>query len=110
MVGTARPAKRVFAGRSALAVRPPGGVESHDFAVDHDVAGGAPVSVYEVHPGSWWRKADGSSPDWDLLGDRLIPYVRGMGFTHLELLPVNLDVVAPLGLSLAAGAAVGAVP
>ncbi|HEX8930960.1 MAG TPA: 1,4-alpha-glucan branching protein GlgB, partial [Actinomycetota bacterium] len=49
---------------------------------------GAPISIYEVHPGSWWHKADGSPPDWDLLGDRLIPYVRGMGFTHLEFMPV----------------------
>jgi len=48
----------------------------------------APISVCEVHPASWWHKADGSPPDWDLLGDRLIPYVRGMGFTHLEFLPV----------------------
>ena len=48
----------------------------------------APISIYEVHPGSWWHKADGTPPDWDLLGDRLIPYVRGMGFTHLEFLPV----------------------
>ena len=41
-----------------------------------------------MHPGSWRRNADGATPDWDLLGDRLIPYVRGMGFTHLEFLPV----------------------
>ncbi|SDB16034.1 1,4-alpha-glucan branching protein GlgB [Belnapia rosea] len=48
----------------------------------------APISVYEVHPGSWWRDAEGESPDWDRLADRLIPYAQGMGFTHIEFLPV----------------------
>jgi 1,4-alpha-glucan branching enzyme len=48
----------------------------------------APVSIYEVHPGSWWRGEDGDAPDWDGLSARLIPYVRDMGFTHVELLPI----------------------
>ncbi|HYZ32862.1 MAG TPA: 1,4-alpha-glucan branching protein GlgB [Crenalkalicoccus sp.] len=48
----------------------------------------AAISIYEVHAGSWWRDAEGNSPDWDRLADRLIPYVQGMGFTHLELLPI----------------------
>ncbi|MBL6458597.1 1,4-alpha-glucan branching protein GlgB [Belnapia sp. T6] len=48
----------------------------------------APISVYEVHAGSWWHDAAGGSPDWDRLADRLIPYVQGMGFTHLEFMPV----------------------
>lgn len=48
----------------------------------------APISIYEVHAGSWWRDAEGQSPDWDRLADRLIPYVQGMGFTHIEFLPV----------------------
>ncbi|WP_135467938.1 1,4-alpha-glucan branching protein GlgB [Crenalkalicoccus roseus] len=48
----------------------------------------APISIYEVHPGSWWRDAEGNAPDWDRLADRLIPYAQGMGFTHLEFLPV----------------------
>jgi 1,4-alpha-glucan branching enzyme len=51
-------------------------------------AADAPISVYEVHPGSWWRDADGEAPDWDRLADRLIPYAQGMGFTHIEFLPV----------------------
>ncbi|WP_421988361.1 1,4-alpha-glucan branching protein GlgB [Roseococcus sp.] len=47
-----------------------------------------PISVYEVHPGSWAR-AEGNAPlDWEELGDKLIPYVKGMGFTHLEFLPI----------------------
>jgi 1,4-alpha-glucan branching enzyme len=47
----------------------------------------APISIYEVHPGSWLRP-DGRTPTWQDLRDRLVPYVREMGFTHIELLPV----------------------
>ena len=49
-----------------------------------------PLSIYEVHPGSW--KRDPSSPDRFLtfreLAAQLIPYVKNMGFTHIELMPV----------------------
>jgi 1,4-alpha-glucan branching enzyme len=48
----------------------------------------APLSIYEFHAGSWWRDGEGRSPGWDVLADRLIPYLVGMGFTHLELLPI----------------------
>jgi 1,4-alpha-glucan branching enzyme len=50
----------------------------------------APMSIYEVHAGSWQRIGGqgGRSPDWHELADRLIPYVAEMGFTHIELLPV----------------------
>ena len=50
----------------------------------------APISVYEVHAGSWIRdmERDGCSFDWSGLGERLIPYAKAMGFTHLEFLPV----------------------
>jgi 1,4-alpha-glucan branching enzyme len=50
----------------------------------------APVSIYEVHPGSW-RRPDGdrtATASWDDLAERLVAYVRDMGFTHVELLPV----------------------
>jgi 1,4-alpha-glucan branching enzyme len=47
-----------------------------------------PISVYEVHPGSWMRGDNNSVLNWEELGDRLIPYVAGMGFTHVEFLPV----------------------
>ncbi|NEJ69817.1 1,4-alpha-glucan branching protein GlgB [Rhizobium phaseoli] len=48
------------------------------------------VSVYEVHVGSWLRdQKDGNrSLDWVELSQRLVPYVRDMGFTHIELLPI----------------------
>ncbi len=49
-----------------------------------------PVSVYEVHMGSWRR--DPSDPSRFLsyreLADSLIPYVAEMGFTHIELMPI----------------------
>ena len=49
-----------------------------------------PMSIYEVHIGSWQRIAeDGDrSLSYLELGDRLIPYVKEMGFTHIELMPV----------------------
>ncbi len=47
-----------------------------------------PISVYEVHAGSWRRHPDGSFYSWAELADELIPYVRDLGYTHIELLPV----------------------
>jgi 1,4-alpha-glucan branching enzyme len=47
-----------------------------------------PVSIYEVHAGSWQRRDDGSFLSWDELAERLIPYVVDMGFTHIEFLPI----------------------
>ena len=49
----------------------------------------APVSIYEVHLGSWRRADGGTRPmTYRELADTLVPYVRELGFTHLELLPV----------------------
>jgi len=48
----------------------------------------APMAIYEVHAGSWQRHDDGRWLSWRELGDRLVPYVKELGFTHLELLPV----------------------
>lgn len=48
-----------------------------------------PMSIYEVHLGSWARGADGERfLSYRELADRLVPYVQRMGFTHIELLPV----------------------
>ena len=49
----------------------------------------APISIYEVHLGSWRRKEGNEMLSWDELAAELIPYVKDMGFTHLELLPVS---------------------
>jgi len=48
-----------------------------------------PVSIYEVHLGSWRRRADGGFMSYDQLAEQLIPYAADMGFTHLELLPIT---------------------
>ncbi len=85
---------------------------------DHEwqQAGGAtppynqPMAIYEVHPGSWQR--DPADPQRFLtyreLADHLIPYVRQLGFTHIELMPVmehpldeswGYQVTAPFSLT-----------
>ncbi|MCC6827409.1 MAG: 1,4-alpha-glucan branching protein GlgB [Novosphingobium sp.] len=48
-----------------------------------------PISIYEVHPGSWQRDDNGWFLTWDEMADRLIPYVVDLGFTHIEFLPVS---------------------
>jgi 1,4-alpha-glucan branching enzyme len=48
-----------------------------------------PISIYEVHPGSWMQHPDGTFLSWNEIAERLIPYVVDMGFTHIELLPIT---------------------
>jgi 1,4-alpha-glucan branching enzyme len=47
-----------------------------------------PMSVYEVHLGSWRKKSMGESPGYRELAPLLVEYVRRLGFTHVEFLPV----------------------
>jgi 1,4-alpha-glucan branching enzyme len=47
-----------------------------------------PMSTYEVHLGSWQRSPDGRTHSYREMAERLVPYVKAMGFTHVELLPV----------------------
>jgi 1,4-alpha-glucan branching enzyme len=51
----------------------------------------APISIYEVHVGSWRRGgADGNGwLNWDELAATLPAYAHDLGFTHLELLPIS---------------------
>ncbi|MGC7560450.1 1,4-alpha-glucan branching protein GlgB [Pasteurella sp. PK-2025] len=49
-----------------------------------------PISIYEVHLGSWRRNLENNFwLDYDQIADELIPYVKDMGFTHIEFLPVS---------------------
>ena len=45
----------------------------------------APISVYEVHLGSWRRAPGGRMLSYDELAEQLVDYVADMGFTHIEL-------------------------
>ncbi|MEK6209041.1 MAG: 1,4-alpha-glucan branching protein GlgB [Pseudomonadota bacterium] len=49
----------------------------------------APINAYEVHLGSWRRHPDGRFYSYRELAESLVPYVKEMGFTHIELLPVS---------------------
>jgi len=47
-----------------------------------------PVNIYEVHLGSWMRAPDGRPFNYIQIAERLIPYVKEMNYTHIELLPI----------------------
>jgi len=49
----------------------------------------APMSIYEVHLGSWRRGAGGETLSYRDLAGQLVDYVTDLGFTHVELLPVT---------------------
>jgi 1,4-alpha-glucan branching enzyme len=51
----------------------------------------APIAIYELHLGSWMREREDGSRflTYRELAERLAPYVKEMGYTHVELLPVT---------------------
>ena len=51
----------------------------------------APISIYEVHLGSWARVPEEGDRflTYRELADRLVPYVKDLGFTHIEMLPIT---------------------
>ncbi|WP_100404366.1 1,4-alpha-glucan branching protein GlgB [Bacillus solitudinis] len=49
----------------------------------------SPLSIYEVHLGSWKKKSDGEFLTYRELADQLVPYVNSLEFTHIELLPLS---------------------
>ena len=55
---------------------------------DTEPAYSVPINIYEVHPGSFMRQSGGAYLSFRELADRLGPYVKRMGYTHIELMPV----------------------
>ncbi len=70
----------------------PGGIVWHDenWLASRPDAGDTsrPLNVYEVHLGSWMRHDDGSYLTYRETAAELAPYVKRMGYTHVELMPV----------------------
>lgn len=47
-----------------------------------------PMSIYEIHLGSWKGKVDNRNLSYEEIADYLIPYVKELGYTHVEIMPI----------------------
>ena len=47
-----------------------------------------PVNIYEIHFGSWKQHEDGTFLTYREMADTLVPYVKDMGYTHIEMMPI----------------------
>ena len=47
-----------------------------------------PINIYEMHLGSWKRHDDGSLLSYTEIAGKLIPYIKKMGYTHVEIMPI----------------------
>ena len=48
----------------------------------------SPVNIYEMHLGSWRRHKDGTFLTYTEIAEQLVPYLKEMGYTHVEFMPV----------------------
>lgn len=69
-----------------------GGYKWHDKTWAKSQAKGSilekPVNIYEIHFGSWKRKENGDFLSYREMAAELIPYVKDMGYTHIEMMPL----------------------
>jgi len=49
----------------------------------------APMSIYELHLGSWRQTSEGGFLDYKSIADQLVPYINQLGYTHIELMPIS---------------------
>ena len=64
-------------------------INDKDFISKRDRNFNKPMSIYEFHFGTWKRKNDGSFYSYSEIADLLIPYLKEMGYTHVEALPIT---------------------
>jgi len=76
--------------RTASVVAELGGYEWNDAAwlKSRTTTYDRPLLIYEVHLGSWKKRADGEFLTYRELADELVDWVAGLGYTHIELLPL----------------------
>lgn len=48
-----------------------------------------PLSIYEMHIGSWLKAEDGSFLSYPQIAEKLVPYIKKLGYTHVQLLPIT---------------------